>query len=127
MDSAIPYITTGSLLEPSPQSVLTRATLWVENLAFGSIATTIAVLAVAMTGMLLLSGRIDWRRGATVILGCFILFGARSIAQAFQADSGLPAIDSITTVPPEPPIIAPQPAQPRIYDPYAGAATPQIR
>ncbi|QDC39003.1 TrbC/VirB2 family protein [Sphingobium fuliginis] len=127
MDSAIHYVATGSLLEPSPQSVVTRGMLWVENLAFGSIATIVAVLAVAMTGMLLLSGRLDLRRGATVILGCFILFGARSIAQAFLADPGVPAIDSITIAPPEPPIIAAQPAQPRIYDPYAGAATPQVR
>ena len=48
-------------------------------------ATSIAVIAVASIGLLMLSGRVRMRRGATVILGCFILFGVATIAQGFRA------------------------------------------
>ena len=33
-------------------------------------------MAVAAIGFMMLTGRMNWRYGATVILGCFILFGA---------------------------------------------------
>ena len=36
-------------------------------------------------GFLMLTGRINWRYGATVILGCFILFGAASIVAGIQS------------------------------------------
>lgn len=32
----------------------------------------------------MLTGRMNWRYGATVILGCFILFGAASIVAGIQ-------------------------------------------
>jgi type IV secretion system protein VirB2 len=35
----------------------------------------------------MLTGRMNWRYGATVILGCFILFGAASIVGGIQAAS----------------------------------------
>jgi len=37
----------------------------------GNAATAVAVIAVAMVGFLMLTRRINWRIGATVILGCF--------------------------------------------------------
>jgi len=39
----------------------------------------VAVIAVASVGFLMLTGRINWRYGAVVILGCFILFGAAMV------------------------------------------------
>ena len=36
---------------------------------------------------MMLTGRIDWRRGATVILGVFILFGAASIVAGIRSIS----------------------------------------
>jgi type IV secretion system protein VirB2 len=36
-------------------------------------------------GLFMLTGRLNWRYGATVILGCFILFGAASIVAGIQA------------------------------------------
>ena len=36
---------------------------------------SVAVIAVALVGFMMLTGRINWRFGATVIIGCFILFG----------------------------------------------------
>jgi type IV secretion system protein VirB2 len=41
-----------------------------------------------MVGFLMLSGRMNWRFGATVILGCFILFGAATIVGGIRAATG---------------------------------------
>jgi type IV secretion system protein VirB2 len=43
------------------------------------------VIAVAMVGFMMLTGRMNWRFGATVIIGCFILFGAGAIVSGIQA------------------------------------------
>ena len=48
----------------------------------------LAVIAVGATGLLMLTGRIDWRRGAVVILGCFIVFGAASIVAGIRSVAG---------------------------------------
>jgi len=55
----------------------------------GTVATVIAVIAVASVGLLMLTGRMNWRYGATVILGCFILFGAASIVGGIQSASSV--------------------------------------
>ena len=51
----------------------------------GTVATVVAVIAVAVVGLMMLTGRMNWRYGATVILGCFILFGAASIVAGIQS------------------------------------------
>jgi type IV secretion system protein VirB2 len=122
---------TGSLADPSGSSVVAAAVLWVEGTLLGTMATTIAVISVAAVGLMMLSGRIDLRRAASVILGCFVLFGAASIAagiQAVAAGGGPPApvggtdFAAAPYVPPAPP---PAPiAPPGNPDPYAGAAVP---
>ena len=58
---------------------------WIEGTLLGNVATTVAVIAVAIVGFMMLTGRMNWRHGATVILGCFILFGAASIVAGIQA------------------------------------------
>src|SRR3546814_18729752 len=55
----------------------------------GTVATVVAVIAVATVGFMMLTGRINWRYGATVILGCFILFGAASIVAGIQSTASL--------------------------------------
>jgi len=42
---------------------------------------------VGATGLMMLTGRIDWRRGATVILGCFVVFGAAAIVAGIRSIS----------------------------------------
>jgi hypothetical protein len=54
----------------------------------------LAVIAVASVGFLMLSGRVDWRRGAQTILGCFIVFGASSIAVGLMGVAQSAAADS---------------------------------
>jgi type IV secretion system protein VirB2 len=75
----------GSLADPQGSGVLVSAVRWLEGTLLGTIATVVAVIAVASVGFLMLTGRINWRYGATVILGCFILFGAASIVAGIQA------------------------------------------
>jgi type IV secretion system protein VirB2 len=52
------------------------------------VATTVAVMAVAAVGFMMLTGRMNWRFGATVIVGVFILFGATTIVAGIQAAAG---------------------------------------
>lgn len=95
---------------------------WVVDVLVGPIGTSIAIISVAWVGFSLLGGRMSVRRGATVVLGCFILFGAPTIARELLGLAGrdggqIPAPDLPAPTPPQsPPPLPPQP------DPYAGAA-----
>ena len=75
--------------DPAGSSVIVSAVRWLEGTLLGTIATVVAVIAVASVGLLMLTGRINWRYGATVILGCFILFGAASIVAGIQSTASL--------------------------------------
>jgi len=78
-----------SYSDPAGSGVLVAAVRWLEGTLLGTIATVVAVIAVATVGLLMLTGRINWRYGATVILGCFILFGAASIVAGIQSTASL--------------------------------------
>lgn len=103
---------------------------WIEGTLLGTVATAVAVIAVAWIGFLMLSGRIDVRRSTRVILGCFIIFGASTIAAGIQAaifgsDSGATTAeaDALPYYPPAAPV--PSQSVPAATDPYAGAAVPR--
>jgi type IV secretory pathway VirB2 component (pilin) len=70
-----------SLFAPPEPGVLLPAVQWIEGALLGSLATIIAILAIAGIGFTMLSGRIALRRTMSVILGCFVLLGAGSIAR----------------------------------------------
>lgn len=55
---------------------ITSALSWMQSILLGPIATSVAVMAVAGVGFMMLTGRLNWRYGATVIMGVFIIFGA---------------------------------------------------
>jgi type IV secretion system protein VirB2 len=78
-----------TLADPAGSGVIVSAVRWLEGTLLGTIATVVAVIAVASVGLLMLTGRINWRYGATVILGCFILFGAASIVAGIQSTAQL--------------------------------------
>jgi type IV secretory pathway VirB2 component (pilin) len=118
-----------SLSDPYPQSsALVAAVMWARDVALGSLATAVAIIAVATIGYGMLTGRVNFRRGATVLAGCFILFGAATIAEGLRYASDGAELASVPTAirPLPPPVIpAPQPARPpQPYDPYAGASVP---
>ncbi|HEX8526517.1 TrbC/VirB2 family protein [Allosphingosinicella sp.] len=78
-----------SLADPAGSGVIVSAVRWLQGTLLGTIATVVAVIAVASVGFLMLTGRINWRYGATVIIGCFILFGAASIVAGIQSTASL--------------------------------------
>jgi type IV secretion system protein VirB2 len=70
---------------PAGSSALIAALDWVQGTLLGNVATAAAVIAVAAVGFLMLTGRMDWRRGLTVVIGCFIIFGAVSIVAGIRS------------------------------------------
>lgn len=72
-------------LDPAGSGVISSAVGWIQGTLLGNVATSLAVIAVGATGLAMLTGRIDWRRGVTVILGSFIVFGAAAIVAGIKA------------------------------------------
>lgn len=101
-----------------------EAVQWLEHTLLGTIATTVAIVAVGWVGFMTLSGRLNIRHGATVILGCFVLFGAASIAAGIRAAAGQSEASDFASAPPVAPIVIPPRSTPN-YDPYAGASVPR--
>lgn len=116
-----------SLMDPTGSSVLVASVHWLEGTLLGTVATTVAVISVASIGFMALTGRVDLRRAATVILGCFILFGASSIVAGLEgaAREG----NTLGRAPQQivsadvSPVARPR-VPPTGYDPYAGASVP---
>ncbi len=73
--------------DPQGSGPIVNARQWLQGTLLGNVATGVAVIAVAMVGFMMLTGRMNWRFGATVIIGCFILFGAGAIVSGIQAVS----------------------------------------
>ncbi|MBA2932600.1 TrbC/VirB2 family protein [Sphingomonas sp. CGMCC 1.13654] len=74
--------------DPEGSGVIIGAVNWLQGTLLGTVATVAAVIAVASVGFMMLTGRINWRHGAVVILGCFILFGAASIVAGIRSSVG---------------------------------------
>lgn len=124
------YLPTHSLSEPPAESPLTEGVIWIQGAALGSIATIVAVVAVATVGMLMLSGRLELRRGITVVMGCFLLFGASGIAAALTglaSQTISPRRSSASDAGPISSQLRPPAAPTGAYDPYAGASVPTTR
>ena len=71
--------------DPAGSGPLLGALQWVEGTLLGNLATTAAVIAVAVVGLMMLTGRIEWRRGVTVVVGAFIVFGAVAIVAGMRS------------------------------------------
>ena len=70
--------------DPAGSGPIVAALGWMQGTLLGTVATAVAVMSVAAVGFMMLTGRMNWRFGATVIIGCFILFGAASIVGGIQ-------------------------------------------
>ncbi len=120
-----------SLSDPPPNEPIADGMAWLQGVALGPAATSFAVIAVAAIGLLMLSGRLELRRGITVVIGCFILLGAPSIAAALtgvgKQTEPLPRVaanrDSALL---SEPFLTPE-TRPSAYDPYAGVSAPTAR
>ena len=71
-------------VNPQGSGPIVSALMWLQGTLLGNVATAVAVIAVAMVGFMMLTGRMNWRHGITVIIGCFILFGAASIVAGIR-------------------------------------------
>jgi type IV secretion system protein VirB2 len=82
---------TAALAQANPQGSgpIVSALSWLQGTLLGNVATSIAVIAVAMVGFMMLTGRLNWRLGATVIIGCFILFGSAAIVSGIQSTAAV--------------------------------------
>jgi type IV secretion system protein VirB2 len=76
-----------AVANPQGSGPIVAALSWIQGTLMGNVATAIAVMAVAAVGFMMLTGRINWRFAATVIVGCFILFGAGAIVAGIQSAS----------------------------------------
>jgi type IV secretion system protein VirB2 len=89
--AALPLIALGApaaaagQVNPQGSGPIVAALLWLQGTLLGNVATAVAVIAVAMVGFMMLTGRMNWRFGVTVIIGCFILFGAGAIVSGIQS------------------------------------------
>ncbi len=117
-------VAAASLFEKPAHPVLGAAGDWTTGVLGGSVATSLCVVAIAILGVLLLTGRLRVRRGAEVVLGCFLLLGAGLLAARLQQLAGdaagaKRAGGEQVILPADAPPQAPPPAN---YDPYAGAS-----
>jgi type IV secretory pathway VirB2 component (pilin) len=122
------YSPAASLTDPPTDSPIADGVNWIQGVALGTTATTVAILAVAAIGLLMLSGRLELRRGITVVIGCFILFGAAGTATILTNVAGVdkqPSRSVSTPPSPQSDQLRPPASEPAAYDPYAGASVPQ--
>ncbi len=75
-------------LDPAGSNVISGALTWLQGTLLGTVATVAAVIAVAVVGLMMLTGRMNWRHGGAVVLGCFILFGAGAIVGGIRQAAG---------------------------------------
>jgi len=83
--AALPQAAMAQGADPQGSGPVVAALAWLQGTLLGNVATAVAVMAVAAVGFMMLTGRMNWRFGATVIVGCFILFGAGAIVTGIQS------------------------------------------
>lgn len=112
-----------SLFEAGGGAPMVESAFWIEGVLLGEIALGLCVLAVALVGALMLTGRQPLRQGMRVALGCFVLLGAPVIAAGLIQGGGRASESA-----PQPPSAVLQTEAPRAalppasFDPYAGAS-----
>lgn len=86
--AAFPGTAMAQNANPAGSGPIIAALGWLQGTLLGNVATAVAVMAVAAVGFMMLTGRLNWRFGATVIIGCFILFGSSAIVAGIQQAAG---------------------------------------
>jgi type IV secretion system protein VirB2 len=116
------------LSDPDGSNAIVAAVAWLQGTLLGTVATTVAIIAVASVGFAMLTGRTDWRHAARVVIGCFILLGASSIVAGIRTTVAASALSyggpSLEAPPPLVIPTLPPVRSPPASDPYAGAAVP---
>lgn len=112
------------LYEAGSKPALLAAMDWITGTLFGSAATALCIIAVALIGLMMLTGRLPLRQGLRTIVGCFVLLGAPVIAAGLMGSFDAASPREIVVPPLEPgSALAPRKdLPPATYDPYAGAS-----
>jgi type IV secretory pathway VirB2 component (pilin) len=113
-----------SLFAQPSQPVAAGAAEWITGVLSGPAASALCIVAVAVLGMMMLTGRIPIRQGMQVVLGCFLLLGAGTIAAGLQQFGDAARGDAVgeVVIVPADDLAARRPLPPARYDPYAGAS-----
>lgn len=112
-----------SLFEAGGGTSMVESARWIERVILGDIALGVCVIAVAVIGALMLTGRLPLREGARIVVGCFVLLGAPVIAAGFVDGGGELNVASTPLPPVTVPIESTRPdLPPANFDPYAGAS-----
>lgn len=112
-----------SLFEAGGGMPIMASARWIEGLMLGEIALGVCVIAVALMGALMLTGRLPLREGARAVLGCFVLLGAPVIGAGFVGGESGATEASAPFVPVAVTAESPRPELPTAdFDPYAGAS-----
>src|SRR5690606_5916319 len=85
----LPVSAQAQAADPAGSGPIVSALGWLQGTLLGNVATAVAVMAVAAVGFMMLTGRLNWRFGATVTIGRFILLGAASIVAGIQSAAGV--------------------------------------
>lgn len=110
-----------SLFAESDTGALSGAVDWMTGTLLGSAATGLCIIAIAVVGLMMLSGRLALREGARVVLGCFVLLSAPTLAIALRELASGGEVKAPVEI--AAPALPPRPPQPTsTYDPYAGAS-----
>ncbi len=113
-----------SLFDAPREAVISTGSDWMTGLIGGSLAVSLCVIAMGILGMLILTGRLHLRRGAQVVLGCFLLLGSAMLARGMVGlGEGGDAAGAETVLPPPQPSATPLP--PATEDRYSGASLRQ--
>jgi type IV secretory pathway VirB2 component (pilin) len=113
-----------SLFDAPVQPVAGNAGDWLGAMLGGGLATALCIIAIAMLGIMMLSGRLPVRNGLTVVAGCFLLLSASLVARGLQGiarNTGGGLVEGergpiIVEVEPEEPLV------PADFNPYARAS-----
>ena len=112
-----------SLLEPPTTSPFAEAAEWVTGTLLGSVAVSLCVIAIAFVGLRMMTGHLAVRDGLRVVVACFVLLGASTIAAGLQRAAGeLSPQESPAAMPVQE--TAPEPLSPAT-DPFAGGPSLQ--
>ena len=63
--------------------------LWFTGVLQGSVARSLAIIAVCFLGFLFLTGRMAWQGAISIVIGIAIIFGAAELVDAMKAAGGV--------------------------------------
>ena len=61
---------------------------WFTKVLQGSLARSVAIIAVCFLGFMFLTGRMQWTIAFSIIIGIGIIFGAATLVDAMRAAAG---------------------------------------